>query len=93
VKLDELAPAPVGAIRLHGGRRRGKRQKFLLRFVLEKIQVGIFLVELPDLLLVVEIMDVLFVAVAHLHEVTRQLAGLGRPFAEETFEIATVPPN
>jgi hypothetical protein len=40
-----------------------------LGLVLEQVQVGIFLVELPDFFFVVEIIDGLFVAIAGLHQI------------------------
>jgi len=63
----------------------------LLGLVLEQIQVRVFLVELPDFLLVVEIINSLLVPIAHFDEVARQFAGLLRPLAKEALEIAAMP--
>src|SRR5205807_4768634 len=57
---------------------------------LKQIQVRIFLVESPDFFFVVEIIDGLFVAIAHLHKIARQLRRLLCPLRQETFEIAAI---
>ena len=70
VQLHEL-PAPAIPVSLRRATYQG--QQFLAHLYVEEIKVEVILVEFPHRALVMEIMDRLVVAVAHLHQVGRQL--------------------
>ena len=56
----------------------------------EQVQIEIFFVKFADLFLVVEIVDGFVVALTHLHQIGRQLAGFGVALFQIRLEIAAV---
>ena len=73
MQFDQLG-APLRRRRLDRTGVRGEREQFLAHLGVEQIQVEVFLVKVAHLVLVVEIVDGLLVALAHLHQVGRELA-------------------